>query len=103
MKRLLPGAWLAASCGLMSIALLGCPGTLDQGVTGGGGGGGGLGGSGGGGGAAGFGPTRAGWHAPGGSARVRPASANPAARLVGVAVFTDPHHRSSCAGTGPSH
>ena len=36
MKRLLP-VWLAASSGLMAIFLLGCPGNLDPGVTGGGG------------------------------------------------------------------
>jgi hypothetical protein len=46
MKRLLPGAWLAAFCGLFSIFLLaGCPGSLEPGV---GVGLGGMGGSGGG-------------------------------------------------------
>ena len=35
MKSLLAG-WWAASCGLMSIFLLGCPGTLDPGVGAGG-------------------------------------------------------------------
>ena len=47
MKRLLPGAWLAVSCGLMSIVLFGCPGTLDPGVGPSGGGMGGMSGTGG--------------------------------------------------------
>ena len=96
MKRLLPGVWWAVSCGLMSIVLLGCPGTLDRGV-----GVDGMGGSTGNAGceAAVFASACAGCHTmSGGSAGLDLQSANPGARLLGIPSSTDSTNGSACPG-----
>jgi len=97
MKRLRPGVWLAVSCGLFSMVLLGgCPGTLDPGV------GVGLGGTGG---SSGTNncqvPILASCglcHVPNGSAGLDLQSANPGTRLVGVPSSTNTSLGAMCAG-----